>query len=611
LANLGGKKITEIALPIGWAWASLPVPTVAGVLHMNAFDGRSVNAWQTKMRALREWAEKYDLNPFRTGSQYLFTDEYQYYVPTNFKIKTTGGVQDFLKKFFDDVACRECDTLNEPLSTKCTNCACTLVCAFCGGTGPAMSRDDDVTFCAYCAGSCTFCKKACDPNYTSCCVCRPRARCGACRNRLAGDQIVEVVVTQRTEQNEPILPGNTRKFCQPCSAFCCANCGSYFRPTQGMFTEALDGDVCRTCFDRFFDIYKDVREDFEPDELPATQLLVPSMEGREKVRDVGIEIEGGGSGNKLSRALFDGGLCPWKERSDRHGAAGTHDYPVHVEHDASVDWEMVIARFNPSKIEEMRKVNSILKIAREQIKAGNTHLDLRCGCHIHVDASKYNLKSAFNLWALFAYTEDLFFRIGSAKWSVHRTLKYGRQNGASVPVPKGPFRNVIEFGNALANGAADRYFALSFATFWNSVHRRCVCGAVRYGAWEDCTCDLGKCTFEFRVFNSTLNPRKLHAYIALSQALVAKGATMDEIDVNKFPPMEWDPRPVSKLSDGEKQEKSQLWQERLTWMFTELPLTENERESLAYCVRNSSMAELLSDEFTAGLTTEARLVAVV
>jgi hypothetical protein len=276
-----------------------------------------------------------------------------------------------------------------------------------------------------------------------------------------------------------------------------------------------------------------------------------------------------------------------------------------------VDWEMVIAKFNPANLAAMQKVKKILKIAREQVADGNCFLDLRCGCHIHVDAHKIGMKDAFNLWATFAYLEDPLFRIGSAKWQVHRSVRHGRENGAAVPVPKGPFRNKVEFGNALRNGVADRYYALSFSNFWNKVTRGCNCGAVIYEAWDQCTCDLGKCTFEFRVFNSTLNPRKLHAYIALSQALVAYGVSVPvEIDINTHPPLTWDATSVDKWDAAKKRQMTREWQERLDFMFTKLPLTADEKESLVYCVEHSSMATLLDADYISALVKPADRVAV-
>lgn len=611
MPNLGGKPLKEIPLPAGWDWYALPNATDKnGVLWMPGWNRNNGTAsYRSTLDKLKDWLVKYELGAISHSTDYLIQGNYTFYATTYFKVQVTVGPKAFLDKYYGPVICSSCERENPAGTYVCTNRQCRepMSCRLCGQGGLSTVRDGTVTICIGCAGTCGDCGKPCDPNFRSCSTCKPRARCKGCRAHIQGAEINTVPYIERNAAGG-VLRETPTPWCNACVKLLCGYCNG--RGGNMQYAEQIDKNVCRSCFDKFFDVYKDVREDFEPDELPATKLVVPSMAGRERVRDVGVEIEGGGNGNVLSKALHAEALVPWANQTDRHGVAGTHSYPAHIEYDASVDWEMVIAKFNPSKLDDMRKVNNILKIAREQVKAGECHLDLRCGCHIHVDAHKINMKDAFNLWGLFAYIEDPIFRIGSAKWDVHRTVKYGRENGASVPVPKGPYRSVMEFGNALRNGAADRYFALSFANFWRGVMGHCVCGAIAYGQWEDCTCDLGKCTFEFRVFNSTLNPRKLHAYIALSQALVAKAVSMPEIDVNKFPPMEWDVASIKKLTEGGKAEKIKLWTERLTFMFTELPLTADEKESLAYCVRNSSMAELLDEGFLSGLARESVLVAV-
>ena len=614
MPNLGGKPLKDIPLPEGWQWYATPnaATNKGGVLWLSGYNRNTgVNTYHDSLEKLKEWLVKYDLGAAAHATDYMTTRDYTFYVVTYFKVQISTGPKKFLSKHFTKPICAFCDRENELGTYICANrnCRGTLSCRMCGGTHVGMFKDGSTSACMGCAGTCGTCNGPCDPNYAYCAACKPRARCRGCRAHITGDAINTIDFLRRDRLGN-IVERTPQTWCNSCKERLCPYCFTLMGLRAGQYAEQINETVCRTCFDTYFDVYKDVREDFEPDELPATKLLVPSMAGREFVRDVGVEIEGGGSGNKLSAALHAERLVPWANQTDRHGVAGTHDSPAHIEYDASVDWEMVIAKFNPSKLEDMRKVNSILKIAREQVKAGNCHLDLRCGCHIHVDAHKINMTHAFNLWGLFAYMEDPIFRIGSAKWSVHRTVQYGRDNGAAVPVPKGPYRSMMEFGNALQNGAADRYFALSFANFWRSVMGRCTCGAIAYGQWENCTCNLGKCTFEFRVFNSTLNPRKLHAYIALSQALVAKAVSMPEIDVNKFPPMEWNVTSLKKATEGEKAEKIKLWTERLTFMFQELPLTTDEKESLAYCVRNSDMAELLDDAFLSGLTKESVLVAV-
>jgi gamma-glutamyl:cysteine ligase YbdK (ATP-grasp superfamily) len=81
-------------------------------------------------------------------------------------------------------------------------------------------------------------------------------------------------------------------------------------------------------------------------------------------------------------------------------------------------------------------------------------------------------------------------------------------------------------------------------------------------------CDLGKCTFEFRLFNSTANPTKLHAYLALTQALVAKALSMDPADREKLASMEFIKRRFKDMDNAQQESVIPMWEERLEWMFT-------------------------------------------
>lgn len=387
-------------------------------------------------------------------------------------------------------------------------------------------------------------------------------------------------------------------YCEGCSQSLCPSCNRFSR--QGR-TYSRDSDlyVCRRCF-----LGADEAESFDDNaDLRNRELVIPVIPGRENIRTCGVEIEGGngtGNGDDLARALFEQDLSNLDEMGGYHHG---HDGFAHVERDSSVDWETVIGPLNPAVQADVTRLNQVMRIIRGMVKAGTLTLDLRAGCHIHVEAAGTSLDGAFNLNTLFAYAEDVIFRLGAARWPIHRAIS---DSHYTQPIPKE--NRKIQFARAHAEGDEARYYALSFTNYFSQMLNRCRCGATRYDSWEDCTCDLGKCTFEFRVFNTTANPRKLHAYLALTQALVAKAMVMEKVEnpVAEFPAHAFVSHRFKDMSEIEQEEIVEEWRERLTWLFRELPLTDEEKESLGYCIRHSEL-EAVGEEFITELLPEQQV----
>jgi hypothetical protein len=89
---------------------------------------------------------------------------------------------------------------------------------------------------------------------------------------------------------------------------------------------------------------------------------------------------------------------------------------------------------------------------------------------------------------------------------------------------------------------------------------------------------------------------KIHAYLALCQALVAYATNRADLDASLFPAQEFVPKTVDSLGDVVREIHVAAWQERLRFIFTELPLTDPEKADLLYCVRSSELS-VLGDEF--------------
>jgi hypothetical protein len=343
----------------------------------------------------------------------------------------------------------------------------------------------------------------------------------------------------------------------------------------------------------------------DDDVISHRDLVLPSIPGREQIRNCGVEIEGARGtrdGGTLARAFYEAGLSNLERMGSYH--TGTGGGFAHVENDSSVDWEAVIGPVNMASASAVRSLNQAVRLIRDHVHDGDLKLDLRCGLHIHVGAEAVSMDAALNLNKLFGYIEDVVFRLAAARWPMHRSCS---GNDYAVPVPK-DLTTKAAFGRTMES---NRYSAVNFSNYLSSMLSNCRCGAVRYDDWANCTCtSLGKCTFEFRVFNSTANPRKLHAYLALCQALVAKAISSPPIDVdNDFPALTFNPRVFSEMTPSTQASLKEEWEERLRWIFTELPLTDSEKQSLYYCVVNSELNALGDDVLSTLIPTTEEVAA--
>ena len=88
--------------------------------------------------------------------------------------------------------------------------------------------------------------------------------------------------------------------------------------------------------------------------------------------------------------------------------------------------------------------------------------------------------------------------------------------------------------------------------------------------------------------------------------MVAKAISMGTISdpADEFPALTFLPKRFKDMAESEQAEMVDEWQERLSWMFAELPLTDDERASLRYCIVNSELVNV-GDEFINNLIPAA------
>lgn len=199
--------------------------------------------------------------------------------------------------------------------------------------------------------------------------------------------------------------------------------------------------------------------------------------------------------------------------------------------DSTCDGELVFGRLRLcDRFAAEAYARSLATIA-ELHRRGDVTVGMRAGHHIHIgardqDGRGMSPSSLVSLYSVFAHCEDLLYRLASAGWSQHRDES---SNGSwAKPIPKlGSLektpRNV---GNAIGG---QKYQGLNIANYIANV-RNCRCGAFAYGDWSECTCSDDYATIEWRLFNASVSPRKIRAYIAIAHCLTDYAATTDPRD---------------------------------------------------------------------------------
>jgi hypothetical protein len=604
-----GGHVLPRELPAGFSWyGDTPTRSTAqGFIiineHFVAWSGPATGARATyaaRIAALQEWASEHGVkvqvnrnrnhtvreNPDGTGWAFHTSQPYRFqiFTPNRWEHTYGPGALDIFHQLPEPIC--TCGESHALFTTVCPTTGLPRNCANCGAINSEVQWEPraEIWFCSNCAYRCEDCEDVLTPpGQVYCSSCRDVHCCTHCH---------------RLDYCEPGVDSgySASGQCPDCAERLCPACDTVSRhPLAWSPTE--ERYLCRQCHRVSLGDTTEEADDAEDGDA-AEILTIP---GRENIRMCGIELEGDQGthdGHTLAMELYRAGLAQHNQMQGYHHGGGSF---IHVEADSSVDWEVVIGPLNPADPQQMLAVNSAMRLVRTGIREGRYKLSLRCGLHIHVGAEKFGLAQAYNLNTLFSYVEDVMFRLAAAKWPLHRSM-----SGSPYCRPVRKPGSKVAFGREI--GQADdreaRRVALNFGNYFQRMLNNCRCGAVRFDSWEECTCDLGKCTFEFRLFNSTANPRKLHAYMALSQALVAKAGSLPEIENpdTLFPAMTFLAKPFKGMTEDEQIHAKAEWEPRVRWLLYDLPLTDDERESIMYCIKNSELAEL-GEGILAGLTT--------
>jgi len=555
----------------------------AGLLRVGPSRTRRTHA--EKLEAVARWAEELDIWIEPAHSHTMLEGSVAYRVTDQVKVNPilgfnpSGYTQYFLDK---DCPYPDCDAQINPTQHECAACTRPLMCAKCNSMMlvrvDKWYHGDEGLLCGGCARVCA--SGGCDT------LIRMEHR--FCREHGVFFTCADCEVEFDTYVS-PSQTVNGVEFCNPCADHRCNQCGERQEDVmvQGM---------CAPCYD---EKQKDKMERSDVPTMTADQWLMESLPDR-PFRLVSIEqefearnpAEAGDPfsstirrrdslcANRLAKALFDKGLSPYGELAGYHSSG--HALPAHVETDSSVTsgGELIINRLRLDEFEDAEHMAAIQGIVKERLDMDEIRFTVKCGTHVHIDLHGYTIPDTRNLVTIYSYIEDVIYRLGSAGYKDHREILHGGEY--SLPIRKDKWGDIKKFGVEYLRNA-DHTDSLNLQHFYNSL-KTCKCGAIEFGSMSDCECIRKKCTAEWRVFNGTGDPTKLYAYIAVVQAVTA-WCQNRQLNVDDYEPMEFQ---VGLSFTGQQTLKHakmvDQWKNRLAWMFTNLPLTEPEREAIIYCI---------------------------
>lgn len=220
-----------------------------------------------------------------------------------------------------------------------------------------------------------------------------------------------------------------------------------------------------------------------------------------------------------------------------YGFFERNDIPCVFHEDCTCDGEVILSRFRLSREGQAATFARALAIASALRNDEQCGVSLSTGTHIHVSAVAENGErlspaSLVTLQAGFAHIEDLLFSLASVGWSRHRCE--GGDGYARI-VPKLDNKNPVTLWRAMGG---DRYYGLNISQYIYAM-QGCRCGAYIMGDWTHCTCSDNRAAIEWRLWNGSLNPRKIRTFIAISHGLTEWSHRHPEPSASRIPAREY------------------------------------------------------------------------
>jgi hypothetical protein len=359
-----------------------------------------------------------------------------------------------------------------------------------------------------------------------------------------------------------------------CCSYFCPNCGERWDTEEAAEECCMDEAPTR---DPWYP--RDLVSDLEI----AQAVFIPEIEGR-PARLCSIEQELASGGAAVASMLYDQG---WSRRSEMVNYSNDGDQGrAVVKEDGSLPYEggeVVYSRFMLNYPDQARDLSNMLAAINALERQGVVRTDVCAGTHIHVSAVDEHGKvfgpaQMAALYEMETFAEDVIFRIGAAGWPSHRGSHYTRlMPKLNVPEDRPDPRWGISPGKIAKLSRRERYYSLNFQRLLTAV-QSCGCGACMVGDWNECDCGvLDRGTIEWRIFNSTTDPKHMHAWLLLAQGMTAKAFNHQ---LGTLEPHEFE------RTDPE------LHPWILGWLLWELPLLNEERQVILDVARQAPGLEV-------------------
>lgn len=569
-------------LPKRWSYSGLP-------------GGFTVNISRHEVKpaedyfALFEWAKKFQIGLEPHSSGYWETRDYDAEVWSVFKVSDDFAITE---KFFGDGWSTILGNKEKIGTRGCQSCYRQ------GLVTHEVTRrlqGTKIFICSICTSNCDKCQalvwggeyEAGQP--LLCSTCNPIFKCQLCqkpKSKDGNESVINLYTRGRKLWKQGALVcGECQKgsFCEGCK---------YTYERHSKITEVEGVKLCPTCHEE--KVLKDFEkyEKFRLEELPKGGLTIKSLPAR-PFRTISIETEVDGDRRMLCKMLYEGGLVRVPE-VERYGSQTPDQskWAAFLKHDGSVTGgELISFMLDLSKREHSEALKTTLRKLRALETTKFIEFNPNCGGHIHIDAHGFGTENIWRLLTVWNYLEDFTYRLAGAGHKYgHRTLVPGhdRANGGhgyANPTVKGPWGVKSSVGQAVRS--QDRMCGLNFQPYLRAI-QNCACNAYGNDRMRACRCVLTRHTIEWRVWNSQRNPRILHAWIAYMQAIHAFADVDDEPTADfekRFPTLAWSKQPWTKLT-GKAQDAVY---DRIRWVFANLVLTTEERDSLIYAISKSDI----------------------
>lgn len=292
------------------------------------------------------------------------------------------------------------------------------------------------------------------------------------------------------------------------------------------------------------------------------------MPNQTDVRKIGLEVEFAGSKQRVIDELRARGLSSMT-REAGYTAGSDHDWMV--KHDASVHngGELV----SPPLLWDVPEQRAQVALAMKALVAAGARTTELAGVHVHVNATDLTPRQISGVARTFTKYEDQIYRVATSGW---RTMRPGGFSGTGWCKPMQ--RSVVEklaaaktreqvasawYGPGNANnyaghGDSSRYHGLNLHSWFY------------------------RGTVEFRMFNSTMNAKRVEAYIIMSLAIVQDARDGKLRSINR----------VFQLGDmkaGLLTEKKAFHHfcQFLRWENETSPISKEDLALISYCWKNS------------------------